>query len=503
MSILTSNFEQLPYVERFLSHLETMNEFLSPRAILRYQLEILQTGGFALPSPWTGKLLRPVDCYVANNSPLGFGDIVIAYRLQCEETVWVIAGIVKEGFPINEVFIPALDVSPWYLHPDTEALNENMRGHLRFVDDPGRQGPAEAPVLLLGHPNFAHTIWNELPGLAALRLFKTECVDNLQVMTLCQPILDYEEEFSDLGFEHCTVRDVTDVLGLQPRVFTRIGSTQVTELLRTTLLKSLRRGRNSSITCAVERQLEHRNPVVWVSVRLDSRTASNQEEFVVAAITAIAAHYPAAAFILDGFSFPNDFDNPIYRQSCGAQIDGATLGIQAGSVSSLGEMLAAREREVSAYIVGLQQALTRKFRNPVVSTSGLNMTDATYIGSLAHYYVCHAGTLQHKIGWVHNSAGIVHSNTEGVGAGAAGWMAKQVENGLLPAVIDQSLIHNLSSIRSLNQVERNRDYQIADVTAAVSQVMNGLAQRMSEPGSGYSNRSTPDWRPESTDNPVR
>lgn len=492
---MINDFSKLPYTDRFLAHLESLNEFVTPRALLRYQAEIVQTGGFSLPSPWTGQPLRPVDCFIANISPLGFGDIVIAYRLECEHTLWLISGTVKDGFPINEVYVPAWDSSPWDLYPEAGHRHVAVRAQLRQVPDCSAresatnnagERPAAPPAILLGHPNFAHTIWNELPGLAVLEgLGARGCeglgargCEGLEVMSLCQPILAYEEAFASLGFPHRPVRDVTTLLGLQPRLFTRVGSTQVSEALRRKLVAALRRCRNRVVTSPLERQLEGCYPVVWLSVRLDSRTALNQEDLIMTLVRAVAAVHPGAGFILDGFAFPDDFDNPVYMQPGGAQVEGSRLGLAGRCITSLGEMLAAREREITPYITHLQQLLAGRVRAPIISTSGLRMTDATYLGSLADYYICHAGTLQHKIGWVYNGQGIVHSNTVGVGAGAARWMARQVENGVQPSLIDQSLVSNLDSIRSLNQVDRNRDYQFVDVKAAVSQVLDDLAARL-------------------------
>src|ERR1700761_8369009 len=43
--------------------------------------------------------------------------------------------------------------------------------------------------------------------------------------------------------------------------------------------------------------------------------------------------------------------------------------------------------------------------------NGLTVTDEISWGAIADFYFCHGGTMQNKIGWVHEVNGIVHSNT--------------------------------------------------------------------------------------------
>lgn len=478
---MTSQFSKLPYYDPLCTQLQSLNEFVSPRAVRRYQLEIVLKGSYTLPSPWTGQLLQPLDCYIANISPLGFGDILIAYRFRCEYTFWLISGIVKDGFPINEVFVPAWDCSPWSLFPEQGCeRNAVVREQLRQLDDTLKesQPPNKPPVLLLGHPNFAHNLWNELPGLAALEEMSAPGCEGLEIITLYQPILSIEQGFASLGWPHRPIGDVTALWGRQSRIFTRIGATQVSTSLRQKLATSVQRCHDRGVTEPVRQQLQGCFPVVWVTARLDSRTALNQQDMILALVRAIAGAYPRAGFILDGFAYPDDFDNPVYMQHSGTCQQGRRHGEMVDSDPSLGESLVAREHEITPYIARLQQILAHQVCNPVVSTSGLRITDTIFLGGLADYYVCHAGSLQHKIGWTHNSMGIVHSNTTGLGRGAARWMARQVENGVEPVLIDSSLVADLNSIRSINQVERNRDYQFVDIPGVVSQILKDMARRL-------------------------
>jgi hypothetical protein len=109
----------------------------------------------------------------------------------------------------------------------------------------------------------------------------------------------------------------------------------------------------------------------------------------------------------------------------------------------------------------------------------MSLANSIYLARAADYYVCHAGTLQHKIAWIYNIDGIVHSNTTGVQQGVQNWLADQLEGGVKPSLVSAEYIKDLDSIRTTNKVERNRDYHIVDVERVVQQILGDLQRSMS------------------------
>jgi len=65
----------------------------------------------------------------------------------------------------------------------------------------------------------------------------------------------------------------------------------------------------------------------------------------------------------------------------------------------------------------------------------------------------------------------VHTNRAGLQPGAARWLADQLENGLEPSLVAPESVEDLDSIRSPNQVERNRDYHFIDIAAVVAAIL--------------------------------
>jgi hypothetical protein len=205
-------------------------------------------------------------------------------------------------------------------------------------------------------------------------------------------------------------------------------------------------------------------------VRLDARTPDNQQELLLSLVSRIAAAYPAAGFVLDGFSYPDDFGSAIYQRT------GNKHGLDGDFLSSV---MTEREQEISAFIRELQGQWEKSCPQTMVNATGLNLADTITLAGTADYYVCHAGTLQHKIAWMYNIHGIVHSNTTGVQQGVQNWLADQLEGGVKPSLVSAEYVKDLDSIRTTNKVERNRDYHIVDVERVVQQILGDLQHRLS------------------------
>jgi hypothetical protein len=236
--------------------------------------------------------------------------------------------------------------------------------------------------------------------------------------------------------------------------------------------------RDKELTDPIAELLSSCGLVIWLSVRLDARTADNQREFLLAVITKFAEAYPSAGFILDGFSYPDDFESPIYRAQSDASNELASSGNAGHYRGFLSNAMVEREGEVTAYIEELRATLERVMPNTVVSTSGMGLVNSIYLARFANYYVCHAGTLQHKIAWLYDTHGIVHSNSTGVQPGVPNWLAGQLQGGIKPALVPDEYINDLETIRTATKVERNRDYHFVDIEGVVTYILGNLQESL-------------------------
>ena len=476
----------LSQVGLFADSLEQASRFTLERAVRAYQREVIETGTFSVTSPATGASVSPVVCHVANNGDPAHGNLGIAYRLPGKEAIWLLASSTRDGFPLTEAFMAFQGVSLWSLGDGYSAENRAWKARLAALEQSGdcaRLAPLDRSrsQVLMGHPNFAHHLWNEL---AALFLYARDCEGekrSLRISAIYEPLLPLQHLVPSLDLSVRRIEQFAQLTGFQGQMVTRLGSTRIPAALREEVIRGVAGQRDADVTDPCAARLQGRRPVVWVSLRHDARTADNQERFLEALITAIAERFPAAAFLLDGFSYPADFDHPIYRQPADAGRWGVLrlFGLRPGGY--LAGAMRSREREITAGIAGFRRQLERRLSTPVISVSGMSLVDSVYLAHLADYYVCHAGTLQHKVAWIHNIPGTVHSNTAGAGPGNGEWLASQLEDGVQPAMVSVEHIDDLDTIRTANQVARNRDYHISDIEAVVTGIIADMAKHLDYP----------------------
>jgi hypothetical protein len=199
----------------------------------------------------------------------------------------------------------------------------------------------------------------------------------------------------------------------------------------------------------VERIAATRRPMFWLSIRTRNRTADNQTDALVAISRELMLAYPTACVVLDGHSVAADFEtNPSYDRP-------GTLAIIAADQAVADEVIG-RLRADGA--VGEA--------NDVVSLVGCDILDSIGVASLADMYFCHHGTVQHKIGWLTDVPGIVHSNRRTLALQPARWVAAQVEDGVEPTYVDASLIEDEAPPAGLTEVDdslRLECYRFVDI----------------------------------------
>lgn len=466
------------YAELFFASLGSLNEFIYPRAVIRYQREIIEQSSFSLTSPWTGRALRPTACHLSNLGDPAHGNLGIAYRFDGDAPFWLLANSVKDGFPITEAYVPSMGTSLWCRNDVHSQENKSWKQVLFALEQDGINASHlvsqhGSSVVLMGHPNFAHNLWNELSALHFYSQSRPAASSALEFQVLYEPLVSLTDITGDIPVKVTRPKSFQSLVGFQPSLVTRLGSTQIPLVFRQQLTSLLTVRRDETLTDELVTSLAGSGPVIWISARLDARTLDNQSEFLHSLITRIADHYPRAAFIMDGFSYANDYGSKVYLQG-----DGGPSGAQREG-SGLGGVMRLREKEVTAYITGLQDKLGAHLANTIINVSGMQLAEAIYFAGLAQYYVCHAGTLQHKIAWLHNTPGMVHSNTTGLVKGASAWLADQLEGGLSPGLISPEHVVDLDSIRTTNQVDRNRDYHLLDIDGAVADILKDLSRHAS------------------------
>ena len=124
----------MPHFEAFADSVAQLNHWCFPRAVLSYQRAILEQGVFQVVCPLRGGTRTARRCLIVNNSPLGLGDMIIAYYLPEQPALWVCSGGVKDGFPITEAYLADSDEVIWSLDRNHLERNEVVRQHIRRLE---------------------------------------------------------------------------------------------------------------------------------------------------------------------------------------------------------------------------------------------------------------------------------------------------------------------------------------------------------------------------------
>lgn len=237
-----------------------------------------------------------------------------------------------------------------------------------------------------------HMLWNHLPALQAAS--NAGLLHRLPVMMLYQPFGPTAEIFPELG-PHLKQLPFARVpeLNAEYALLPGIGSKTIPRSLQRKVREVATRHADARVLAERERFRAAHTPIFWMTVKPFDRTAHNQIEALATIIEEIERSYPKAGFLLDGVSLPWDFaGNPNYdgfhRDYFQRQMRG-TEALMAELIGRLGQ-----DRRASA-----------------LALTGLSACDEIAWAEIADFYFCHGGTAHHKIGWLHETPGMMYSNS--------------------------------------------------------------------------------------------
>jgi hypothetical protein len=480
MSIADNTSEYFPteFWHAFTASVEGLNKFVAPYRLRKYQFDLLENGEFEIISPFSGAVVRTNHSRVANGR--------IAYRLPGGAEAWLLSGsfarqhelsylVTREGVH-TAIEIADQEPNSYY----ARELRSFRADTARFWKEISRKqgwggGSKKSPksqdvadreghiTMALGHANFAHHLWNELSGLEEwLHSATNERLEKLTVLPLSEPLGPLEKIFPRLA--HATILRGSEAF-LRGKLHTarlvvRPSSHQISQRVRRKVRRYIRQDFTKPTGL---RLFKDAWPRVWISVRRDSRTADNLASFLLEVVTETFATYPQAEILLDGFSFPIGFFEDArtikLRQefgsrsaSCGAFID----QLHREAASRLGEEKGERIRSVS----------------------GLDLSAAMRLAGRCDYYICHSGTLQHKVAWIHDVPGLIHCPDQP--ERASRWHAEQLEDGALPDFLPARFIRPSGGPTSRPKLSRNANYIITNVKEAANFVVSKLRLRIGD-----------------------
>lgn len=425
-----------PFFDAFLKGAQSANVTANPGSLRRYQVEVLATGAFYLPSPWTGQALSPVAVFA---DPAAW--TIFWFRDRSDFAV--LTGPLHFGFPLAQVI--------W---AGGERLIETFGG---FASSPlaptaqqlladGRAPPvviaSDAPTLVyIGNSNFAHFMWNEYAALEQA----IGATHKVEVNVLHDPLGIAQEFLSGCQQPHAMI----ETLGSHRRWHDRmvlpvavmhLGQDQKDRLLRMCIPAPMPRATV---------------PTIYVTVRDRGRTITRQAEFLSRLFPAILSRFPQSRIVTDGFTYPADIGRTIY--------------------AGLRPIFDRRCQGALAVLEAATRDLPEPMRGRMTDITGQGMREALAVIGTCTHYVAHAGTSQHKIGWFYGVPGTMHGNRASITPAALRWYAAQVAGSLAPVAPSVELIEDSDRIDLPNEVDRNRDYDFTDPDRVIAGILDHIA----------------------------
>ena len=458
------NASPLHTLPAFQESILRLNRFTRDNLLPAYQVDILSSGGFQLQSPFNGERLHTRDSlFLPGNR--------IAYHFGGMEPFWVITGNIQFGYLLTWLYCERQGLLI-RLADGTTGVIQGMEpieywsvqiGRALAERQQDKTGTEETlkPVIVIGHRNFAHHLWNELAALDEW-ISSTTPDERLgcRIVPLREPLGYLEEIFPALEGLEVTRADVSaKAINALPGCLLPLGSRKVTKRIREVITGYLQTRASGIAQHLKQTGIEPAKTRFWFSVRERDRTCLNQLEFLTHLAVRILDTWPDSAILLDGFAFPcmeSDLNTLVASEQRALNLDAVIRDIRVGVASRRGEHYAARLHGVS----------------------GLSLPDNLYLARYVDYYVCHAGTLQHKLGWLYEIPGIIHTVLRGDNVHSIeSWYASQVEAGIAPQVLPSNYVATINDEGSEGPF-RNSNYLITDIPAAADYIIDQAAARI-------------------------
>jgi hypothetical protein len=377
-----------------------------------------------------------------------------------ERYFWI-TGLLDRGYSLDTLWLPNRGIAVT-IYPSQIDCARIGRFHDMLAKEPEK--PVWSPpwttvkrTAIIGFQHLMHMMWNELPALD--RLVGTPLPRAFDIAATCEPFGPTRELFPELA-AHIRLTQYSK-MGMENSthgLLLGLGSWTITPGTQERVLR-VATAHTSQDTLARQSFFKTaHDPVFWLSVKPPKRTVSDQSEVLAGLINALHAELPSAGFILNGASIPWDFpNNPNYQPWFHRVSQTAVQGS-------------------AAIIEELMERLDTNLRDHVISLNDISVCEEVSWGKIATFYICHGGTMQNKIGWVHRIPGFMHSNrgflkrfrlmSTPVVAGPSCYFASD------ELVVDDEINH----YTPLEMARLDKNYSFTSLTRLVEEVMDALLQ---------------------------
>jgi len=388
----------------------------------RYQFDTLARNGLKIISPISGEII------ISRRSVAVRGRIFYHFREAVE--YYVVSSRIRLGYPLAAIFVPEANVLlRWEPGGRRGIQNTHLRTLIELVgkEPISLPSPAAIPVIVLGHRNFAHHLWNELSAIQSLVTRPLHSMP-FEMMVTREPLGAIDKIFPELAGRTITrLGAAAELSGNDPaKLFVNLGGYRISSGLRTRIASHAAASATADTNLLIKQLREHCSPVFWLSLRTQRPTFVNQADVLQSLAVELLDSFPSCGILLDGFSLPADW--------------GATGSRNAGKYMAAA---AATREDIEVAIQGILRERGGSPQRMIVNIGGIGILDSIALAQLADAYFCHVGTVQHKIAWTTNRPGIIHGGRDMLAGNPAEWHASRLEDGYTPVQINAELVEDL------------------------------------------------------------
>jgi hypothetical protein len=414
--------------------LETLNAFIFPLSLRRYQRDIWQTGSFTIEPPGFAQLTCDFTVFHGSKT----------YAWRFGDHLWLTSDGVSSSFKIVCLYDLTSDIL--YVAPRAS------HAHAQFLLSERHRAVSGTapPILIAGHQNFAHFIWNELPALMQLETIPGAVT---RIDTTYEPVLPLSTLIRlppSLRMTQLKQGSLRYPLHEYPGVLFSAGAVHVTQAVKDRVLG----------LCTAYAGLAADTPKksakrIWLSLRTIHRSARNELEVFSCLVDLLGLFATDIEILLDGYSLGHDI-------VVDDRYDAAAQRANNDAAAAVAASLQARPAPPNVRFIDLTRAA---------------LPTAIAWAATADVYICHHGTQQHKIGWLTDVPGIVHTNPHVLATYPADWVTAQAEGASRPAYIPLDLVEEIAG----EAAGYSQDYRFADPQQAALYLVGYLTSVMFPP----------------------
>lgn len=242
-------------------------------------------------------------------------------------------------------------------------------------------------AFITNNNHFAHHLWNELSSLH--RLLELNYLEEVDVFLFAsQPLGSINTIFPEISQDKIKTVEKNELHKeiLNNNYFVlSFGNAFIRENLAKRVNNISLQKCSPELKLQIDEAAKKHFPLLWISIRLGSRTWILQERDIVKVINNLAKSFPDLGVVIDGFSLPENLSNSNFN--C--------------------EAIVQREKEIVSKICAKVSD-----RVGVYDTVGCYLYESITWANAVDLYLAHQGSIQHKIAWTANKPGMVHTNSE-------------------------------------------------------------------------------------------